>query len=166
QNGIKQKNGRKAFLPQRLSKDVFDQLVTFSCEYLEDEDGNGGSQMDYDAVLYCVMQILDFQQNPKTRGDVITDKDAMIDAIGMYCLKLQFELITRTKSLGLVINRPTLRDIFDQHRKIKIKVKKPESVSNFFQDIKNVSPKAKAILLEILEDMAGLNDLKEDITVH
>ncbi len=168
QNAIKLKKGRKAFLPQRLPKNIFDQLITFSNEYIEDKngDGNGGSQMEYDAVLYCIMQILDFQQNPNKPGKVAADQDAIIDAIGMYWLELQFELITRTKSLGLMINRPTLRDIFDKHRKIQVKVTKPESVSNFFRDIKNVSPKTKDILLKILNDMQSFDGIGKNATVH
>ncbi len=169
QNAIKLKKGRKAFLPQRLSKNVFDQLVTFSYEYIEGEDDDSSDQMCRDAVVYCVMQILDFQQNPDKPSKVTAGQDTIIDAIGMYCLELQFELIMRTKSLGIMINRPTLHDIFDQDRKIRVKVRGPRDAESIFRNIQNVSPKTKMILTNILDKMGSLDDLSDDLanaTIH
>ncbi len=163
QNAIKLKKGRKAFLPQRLPKNVFDQLVVFSYKYIEGEEGDGDDQMGYNAVVYCVLQILDFQQNPNKPGEVTADQDTIIDAIGMYCLELQFELIMRTKSIGMTINRPTLWDIFDHDRKIQTKVKGSRSIESLLREIQNVSPKTRMILTNILDKMGSLDDLSDEL---
>ncbi len=165
QNAIKQEKGHKAFLPQELPQDAFDQLSIFSYEYLKDVSGNGGSQMDYDAVTYCVLQILDYQQNGNVPGELITDKATITDAIEMYCICLQFELMTRTENLDIKIGTPTLHDIFDKNRRFKVKGV-PLSVFNFCNYTGNIS----SIAIEIIKDMMRINietfsDIK-DATMH
>ncbi|MCP3966639.1 MAG: hypothetical protein GY718_09865, partial [Lentisphaerae bacterium] len=110
-------------------------------------------------------QIFDYQQNPHEHGDVRVHKDKIYDAIGMYCMWLQFELVTRTKSLDIVVSPPTLYGIFDEKRGFKIEISPSQSL-NFPEGIKNLSPNAFSGIKDLIGEGRALNSLGDDATMH
>ncbi len=157
QNAIIKKKGIEILLPQNLPDDVFDELAAFSCKFLEGE--NDGDELCYETIYYCVTQIFDHQQNSYKHSKVEVSEDSLLEAICTYCMALQLELITRTKSLGIIISRPTLHDIFDEEREVKVKSSLPSSSP---KEVKNLSLN----VLTSIKDQAALNDIKEDATLH
>ncbi len=155
-NGIKIKKGQAAFLPHELPQDAFDELAAFSYEYLEGEDRTGGDELCYETIFICVTQIFDHQQNPYKHGEVKLHEDKVHEAIDSYCMWLQFELITRTESLGITIGRPTLNSIFDGNLAFDVRVRKSDP-SSAPEEVKNLSPKMLAGIKLLIKGKKPLN---------
>ncbi len=169
QNAIKKKRGQRSFLPHRLPDDVFNELAAFSYKYLEQEleyeKEEDQEKLCHEAIFLCVTQIFDYQQNPYKHGEVTLHEDEIYEAIGTYCMCLQFELITRTKSLGITISPSGLHNIFDGERALKIEVESPVP-SNIPESVKNVSLKTLVGIKDILKKKKALDSLNDDTTIH
>ncbi len=165
QNAIKLKKGQAAFLPHELPQDAFDELAAFSYKYFEEE--KSGDKLCYEAIFICVTQIFDHQQNPYKHGEIKVHEDKIHEAINSYCMWLQFELISRTESLGITISPPTLNNIFDGNLAFDVRVRKSlPSIPP--EEVKNLSPKMLAGIKHILKGKKPLNSLDDDqdTTVH
>ncbi len=112
-----------------------------------------------------MLKIAHHQQNPYKHGEVRLHEDKVHEAIDSYCMWLQFELITRTESLGITIGRPTLNSIFDGNLAFDVRVRKslPSSPP---EEVKNLSPKILAGIKHIIKAKKPLNSLDDDTAVH